>query len=151
MSYSTVKDVLDYSQQLHKHASNLYQQLRDQTQRERVDMMLQLLADHEALLATSMQNLHEHTSQRVLAEWHQFEPGSISKALDGCKEFHPDISVDELVQIALKIDDYLIALYRQMASEATSVEARQLFENLIQLEETEKVRTVRAALSANDW
>lgn len=151
MSYSTVKDVLDYSHKIHKHASNLYQQLRDQTQRERVDMMLQLLADHEEQLARSMQNLHEHTSQRVLAEWHQFEPGSISQALEGCKEYHADISVDELVQVALRIDDYLIALYRQMASEATSLEARQLFDSLIQLEETEKMRTVRAALSANDW
>lgn len=75
MSYSTVKDVLDYSQQLHEHARNLYQQLRDQTQRERVDMMLQLLAEHENTLAHSMQNLHEHTSQKVLSEWHQFEPG----------------------------------------------------------------------------
>ena len=151
MSYSTVKDVLDYSQHLHEHARNLYQQLRDQTQRERVDMMLQLLAEHEDTLAKSMQSMHEHTSQKVLTEWHQFEPGSIAKALDGCKQCHPDLSVDELVEMALRIDDYLIALYRQMASEATSSESRQLFDSLVHLEETEKMRTVRAALSANDW
>ena len=59
--------------------------------------------------------------------------------------------MDELVEMALRIDDYLIALYRQMASEATSSESRQLFDSLVQLEETEKMRTVRAALSANDW
>jgi len=151
MSYSTVKDVLDYSQKLHEHARNLYQQLRDQTQRERVDMMLQLLAEHEDTLASSMQSMQEHTSEQVLNEWHQFEPGSIADALAGCKECHPDMSVDELVQMALKIDDYLISLYRQMASAATSSDGRQLFESLVQLEETEKVRTVRAALSANDW
>lgn len=151
MSYSTVKDVLDYSQELHEHARNLYQQLRDQTQRERVDMMLQLLAEHEDTLAQSMKNMQDHASDRVLQEWHQFEPGSVAEALDGCKECHPDMSVDDLVKMALKIDDYLISLYRQMASEATSSDSRQLFENLVQLEETEKVRTVRAALSANDW
>ena len=37
MSYSTVKDIIRYSQQLHRHASNLFEQLRDQTQRERVE------------------------------------------------------------------------------------------------------------------
>lgn len=151
MSYATVKDVLDYSRKLHEHASNLYQQLRDQTQRERVDMMLKLLAEHEDALARTMASTSENTAQKVLDEWHQFEPGSISEALRNCRECHPDMSVEELSAIALKIDDYLITLYRQMASEATSEASRNLFENLVKLEETEKIRTVRAALSVNDW
>lgn len=151
MSYSTVKDVLDYSRKLHEHARNLYQQLRDQTQRERVDMMLNLLAAHENTLADAMASMQEHTSQKVLQEWHQFEPGSISEALQDARELHPDISIDELVKVALRIDDYLINLYRQMLSETTSDDARAVFESLIRLEETEKMRTVRAALSANDW
>ncbi|MCD8523991.1 MAG: hypothetical protein LRY66_03520 [Saccharospirillaceae bacterium] len=151
MSYSTVKDVLEYSRRLHEHARNLYQQLRDQTQRERVDMMLQLLAAHEDTLARSMTSMQEHASQKVLTEWHQFEPGSISDALKNSQELHADISVDELVSVALKIDDYMISLYQQMLSEATSADSRQLFQNLIALEESEKMRTVRAALSASDW
>lgn len=151
MSYSTVKDVLDYSRRLHEHARNLYLQMRDQTQRERVDMMLSLLAAHEETLAEAMTNMQEHTSQKVLQEWHQFEPGSISEALRNVSELHADLSVDELVQVALHIDDYLIGLYRQMLSETTSAESRQMFESLIRLEETEKMRTVRAALSAHDW
>lgn len=151
MSYSTVKDVLDYSRKLHEHARNLYLQLRDQTQRERVDMMLNLLAAHENTLATAMTSMQEHTSQKVLQEWHQFEPGSISEALQDASELHDDISVDELVTVALRIDDYLIGLYRQMLSETTSDDARAVFESLIRLEEAEKMRTVRAALSANDW
>jgi len=151
MSYSTVKDILDYSRTLHEHARNLYEQLRDQTQRERVDMMLHLLAEHENTLATSLQSYQQDVSKKVLDEWHQFEPGSIAEALSGCKAFHPDISVDELVSIALKIDDYLIGLYKQVLAETTSSESRSLFSNLVQLEESEKMRTVRAALSANDW
>src|SRR5690606_19078417 len=151
MSYSTVKDVLDYSRKLHEHTRNLYQQLRDHTQREREDMMLTLLAAHENTLADAMASMQEHTSQKVLQEWHQFEPGSISEALQDARELHPDISVDELVKVALRIDDYLISLYRQILSETTSDLARAVFERMIRLEEAEKMRTVRAALSANDW
>ncbi|WP_430462992.1 hypothetical protein ACQUQU_09460 [Thalassolituus sp. LLYu03] len=151
MSYSTVKDIMDYSQRLHEHARNLYEQLRDQTQRERVDMMLHLLAEHEETLARAIADVQDGLSEKVLKEWHQFEPGSISEALKGCRECHPDLSVEELVTIALKIDDYMIDLYKQMLSEATSNDSRRLFSNLVQLEESEKMRTVRAALSANDW
>jgi len=71
--------------------------------------------------------------------------------LQGCSEFHADISVDELVSVALEIVDYMIGLYQQMLSEATTADSRQLFQNLIALEESEKMRTVRAALSAGDW
>lgn len=151
MSYSTVKDIIDYSRSLHEHASNLYEQLRDETQRERVDMMLHLLAQHESTLAEALAQVEDGLADNVLQEWHQFEPGSISEALADCHEMHPDISVDELVRVALKIDDYMVGLYRQMLSEATSDESRQLFQNLVQLEEREKMRTVRTALSANDW
>ncbi len=151
MSYSTVKDILDYSRRLHEHARNLYEQLRDATQRERVDMMLHLLAEHENTLAEAMGRIEEDLSGPVLTEWHQFEPGSISEALADCHEMHPDVSVDELVRIALKIDDYMIGLYRQMLSESTNDASRALFQSLVQLEQTEKMRTVRAALSANDW
>lgn len=151
MSYSTVKDIMDYSRSLHEHARNLYEQLRDQTQKERVDMMLTLLAEHEDTLATSLKDIQDTLSEKVLKEWHQFEPGSISDALAGCGECHPDMDVDELAAIALKIDDYMIGLYKQMLSESTSSDARRLFGNLVKLEESEKMRTVRAALSANDW
>src|SRR5690606_35950454 len=128
-------DVLDYSRKLHEHTSNLYQQLRDQTQRERVDMMLTLLAAHENTLADAMASMQEHTSQKVLQEWHQFEPGSISEALQDARELHPDISVDELDKVAQHIDYYLISLYRQIISEITSDNARAVFESLIRLEE----------------
>ncbi|MAS26095.1 MAG: hypothetical protein CMI03_17820 [Oceanospirillaceae bacterium] len=151
MSYSTVKDIIRYSQQLHRHASNLFEQLRDQTQRERVDMMCRLLSRHETTLAEAVEKIEEGLQKKVLDEWHQFEPGSISEALAECVDIHPDISVDELVQMALRIDDYLIDLYSQMLSEATCDGSRQLFSSLMALEKSEKMLTVRAALSANDW
>ena len=151
MSYSTVKDILTYSRQLHQHARNLFEQLRDQTQKERVDMMCHLLAEHENTLAESVTRIEENLQQKVLDEWHQFEPGSISEALAECVKIHPDISVDELVAMALRIDDYLIDLYSQMLSESTSDGSRLLFSSIVELEKSEKMRTVRAALSADDW
>jgi len=151
MSYSTVKDIIEYSRKLHQHARNLFEQLRDQTQKERVDMMCHLLAEHENTMADSLIRIEEELQQKVLTEWHQFEPGSISEALAERVNIHPDMSVDELVKIALRIDDYLIDLYNQMLSESTSDESRVLFQSLVQLEQSEKMRTVRAALSAEDW
>jgi hypothetical protein len=151
MSFKTVRDVLQLSQDIHSNAAILYEQLREQTQRERIDMMLKFLSRHEETLALTLAKVQSEMSERILDEWHQTELMSIATVLDGCKQCHPDISLEELVDLALKVDDALISLYRHMASEASTDAARQLFNNLVVLEENEKIKTARAALSANDW
>jgi rubrerythrin len=151
MSFKTVRDVLQLSQDIHKNASILYEQLREQTQRERIDMLLKFLSRHEEELAETLAKVQSDVSDRILDEWHQTELTSIESVLDGCKQCHPDISLEELVELALKVDDALISLYRHMASDATTDAARQLFNNLVVLEENEKMKTARAALSTNDW
>ncbi len=151
MSFKTVRDVLQLSQDIHKNAAILYEQLRDQTQRERIDMLLKFLSKHEEELAETLAKVQQDISERILDEWHQTELTSIANVLEGCKKCHPDISVQELVNLALKVDDSLISLYRHMSSEASTDEARQLFNNLVVLEENEKMKTARAALSVNDW
>lgn len=151
MSFKTVRDVLELSQDIHSSASNLYEQLREQTQRERVDMLLKFLSRHEDEMAEVLAKVAADVNDRVLDEWHQTELTSVAQILDGCKECHPDISVDELVSMALRVDDSLISLYKHMASESSTDDARQLFNNLVLLEENEKMKTARAALSTNDW
>jgi len=151
MSFKTVRDVLELSQEIHRSAANLYEQLREQTQRDRVDMLLKFLSRHEEELAQTLVKVQADVSERILGEWHQTELTSVASILDGCKECHPDISVQELVNLALKVDDSLISLYKHMASDASTDEARQLFNNLVVLEENEKMKTARAALSTNDW
>jgi rubrerythrin len=151
MSFKTVREVLQLSQDIHTNAAILYEQLREQTQRERIDMLLKFLSRHEEELAQTLSKVREGVSERILDEWHQTELTSISNVLDGCKQCHPDIGLQDLVDLALKVDDALISLYRHMASDASTDEARQLFNNLVVLEENEKMKTARAALSTNDW
>lgn len=151
MSFKTVRDVLELSQDIHRNASIVYEQLREQTQRERVDMLLKFLSRHEEDLALTLKKVTGDVSEKILNEWHQTELTSVATILDGCKECHPDVSVQELVNMALRVDDTLIALYKHMASEASTDDARELFNNLVLLEENEKIKTVKAALSANDW
>ena len=151
MSFKTVRDVLHLSQEIHANASNVFEQLREQTQRERIDMMLKLLSRHESQLAEALERVEESASRRVLDEWHQAEVSSVAQVLDGCGHCHPDISMEELVAMALKVDDALIGLYSHMAQDASNADTLQLFSSLVALEEAEKVKTSRAALSSYDW
>lgn len=151
MSYATVSEVLDYSQKLHHQAAIMFEQLRDKTQRERVDMVMKLLAAHEDHQAATTAAIRADTSSEVLAEWHQLQVQQLGDILDDCRHCDNDINADELTDLALKINDYLIALYEQLAAEASSSRTRELFKELASMEKVQKVQAVRAALSANDW
>lgn len=151
MSYSTVRDVLQLSERLHRQASNLFLQLREGTQKERVDLVMQLLAAHEEHQADAVARLREDTSAAVLAEWHQLEPQDLSSILDNCESCHDDMSVDEVTHLACTVSDYLTKLYQQLSSEAASDRVRQLFDGLADYEKHQKILAVRAALSSQDW
>ena len=151
MSYATVKEVLDYSQKLHHQTAIMFEQLRDKTQRERVDMVMKMLAAHEEHQAATTAAIRDDTSTEVLSEWHQLQVQQLGDIVDDCRNCHDDLSADELTDLALKINDYLIALYEQLAAEASSSRSRELFKELSSMEKVRKVQAVRAALSANDW
>ncbi|WP_221795247.1 hypothetical protein [Oceanobacter mangrovi] len=151
MSYSTVKDILNLAQKLHHQASILFDQLRDSTQKERVDMVMKLLATHEEQQSLALQRVASDVRESVMNEWHQLEPADLADILEDCQACQPDMSAEELVNVALKINDYLISLYKGMAAEAGSDASRTLFEGLADLENHQKQVTVRSALSVSDW
>jgi hypothetical protein len=151
MTYSTVRDVLQLSEQLHRQAASLFQQLRDGTQKERVDLVMQLLSAHEEHQAEALARYQKDAAAGVLAEWHQLEFGNLSDALANCENCHDDMTVDEVVALACRLSDHLSGMYRQIAYEAASNATRELFTGLVDFEEHQKVAAIRAALSANDW
>ena len=150
MHYKTVKDVVDYSRKLHQQISKLYQEIsQDQTQ-ERVKMLLDYLQRHEAHLEKSLNQFEHDKSQAVLDSWFQYAPDqSITEVLESI-EITNHMSTDEVITMALKLDDYFIELYEGMVENASSSAVKSVFQNLLEMEQQEKIRTSRAALTIHD-
>ncbi|WP_283789389.1 hypothetical protein QNI23_005670 [Bermanella sp. WJH001] len=150
MYYKTVKDVVDYSRKLHQQISKLYQEIsQDQTQ-ERVKMLLDYLQRHEAHLEKSLNQFEHDKSQAVLDSWFQYAPDqSITEVLESI-EITNHMSTDEVIAMALKLDDYFIELYEGMVENASSSAVKSVFQNLLEMEQQEKIRTSRAALTIHD-
>jgi hypothetical protein len=60
------------------------------------------------------------------------------------------MSTDEVIVMALKLDDYFIELYEGMVENASSSAVKSVFQNLLDMEQQEKIRTSRAALTIHD-
>lgn len=58
----------------------------------------------------------------------------------------PEMTLDDVVHVTLRLDDYLIDLFRSMAENVNVPEVRDVFKNLLEMEEQERRQKSRNAL-----
>lgn len=145
-NFEQVKDVLDYGIELHAQLSAFYTNLERHSAQARVKLMLDYLSRHERNRRYAMQRFEEepHT-ENYLEVWLQYAPSlEIEQLLADCK-LRPDMTLDEVVLMAMAFDNALIEIYKEAAREAEDTQARLVFEDLAAMEQKEKERFVRDA------
>ena len=150
MRFETLRDVIQFSRELHEELAERYEDVRDHSTRERARLLLDYLARHERHLQQSLQRYQRDAADRLLDAWFSYMPEHRLEDIVAEVEMFADMEVDQILAEALKLDDHLIALYREMAQRAPSVQVREVCQNLLQLEASEQIRAARGALSLQD-
>jgi len=150
MQFKTVKDVVDHSRLLHKQISEHYHKLSEETSQARVSMLLEYLKRHEDHLEQTLCKFEQDKSQKVLESWFQYAPDQDIKDVLSGLNINEDMSTDDVVEMALKLDDYFIDLYQDMVNSSTSTPVKEVFQNLLDMEEHEKIQLAKTALQIND-
>lgn len=151
MHYRQVRDILEWIQSLHQHLAQCYRQLADQSKNERVTLMLQYLADHEAALQDALQKYEADASESTLDTWMDGAQLELPPALANLKIDLQNASPMDLVKIAINSHDFLIGKYKELHELAEVETVREIFANLLQLEQHESMRTVRDAFRLEDY
>lgn len=150
MHYQTVKDVVDHSRQLHQDISGLYAKLSEDQTQVRVGMLLEYLKRHEDNLEQSLDQFESDKSQKVLESWLQYTPDQdVSDVLLGLT-ISDHMSTDQVVDMALKLDDFFIELYQEIIDHSASSSVKVVFQNLLDMEQQEKISMAKTALQLND-
>jgi len=150
MHYKTVKDVVDHSRRLHQQISQMYSEMSQQQTQERVKMLLDYLQRHEKHLEEVLCQFEKDKSQKVLDSWFQYAPDQDLSEVLAEINVKENMTTDEIIAMALKLDDYFIELYESMVESSHSSDARSVFQNLLDMEKQEKIRTARTALTLQD-
>ncbi len=144
-NFEQVKDVLDYGIKIHTRLRDVYDRLQQQSEQTRVKMVLEYLSRHERNREYALQRFEEDARKKVLNVWLQYAPSSnIEQLLSDC-DTSADLSVDDVIKLAMCFDDALIALYRETARELDEPQVRDVFLNLAEMETHEKQRFIRDA------
>ncbi|MFO1418995.1 MAG: hypothetical protein U1E83_10035 [Methylotetracoccus sp.] len=145
-NFKQVKDVLDFGKELHAQITAYYERVREQSDQSRVQMLLDYLSRHGHNIEQALDRFEHDAQKAVLNTWLQYAPSAeLDQVLKGCA-VRPDMSVDELIKIAVDFDNAMIDLYREAAREVDEPVAREALENLIAMEDGEKRLTVYNAM-----
>ncbi|HHJ39901.1 MAG: hypothetical protein AXA67_08610 [Methylothermaceae bacteria B42] len=138
--FEQVKDVLEYSKDLHKALKELAEKMESQEQKAHVQLLLDYLKRHEDELADSLEKFEQGTQQHILDIWLPYPPDpKIEKKLQSLT-VHSNMSMDEIVKIVMDFEDALIELYKESLNEIDDPHVQEVLQNLVQLEDMEKRR-----------
>jgi len=149
MSVSTARNLLEAVSHFHQQLGLFCEKNARINKDERVRMLLDYIGRHEYHMAEALNHYEDQARQKVLNTWFNNIPPDLLKSPDK-NDLTPDSTIDDVIAWAIRMDDSVIELYRTMADEAATAEVKKVVNGLLEMEEREKLKTVRSALRIND-
>lgn len=145
-----VRDFVQFGKKLHGEIAKLLEQINEQADLERVQMLLDYLARHEHLLEEALVRFEKDSRSGILEAWLEYSPDlDVEAAMAKCViPDHP--TYDDVVRITLDFDQTLVELYREVAEKVNDYKVKEVFSNLLRLEERETTQLTRAVMSFAD-
>ena len=142
--------MLDQIRDFHGRLAEYYAQLSDETEQQRVKMLLDHMSGHEQDLQSSLAAYEDGASRQVMDTW--VDCSHCDEIIATCKQtpIAPETSVDGVIGAAMDVDRCLLHFYREAAEKAETESVRDVFKNFIEMEEAELRKLALNALQVAD-
>ncbi|MFW5639903.1 MAG: hypothetical protein ACOC0H_01915 [Thermodesulfobacteriota bacterium] len=135
--FERVRDVIAYAQAFHRKLSGYYRRLREMNQPERVLMLLDYLQSHEDRLIEALDDFSDEAGKRVLETWFQYTPEKDILGPLKATDPAPDLTVEQVMKTAMKMDTTLIRFLEELTEQADSQPVTEVFQKLVEMETAE--------------
>ena len=145
-TYKQVREILGYVRSFHKQMREFYEGLHKKDEQQRIKIILDFLCRHEKRREETLAQYEAEASKKILDTWFQYIPEhTVLDCLQNL-EIQPDMSVDDVICIALDLDNCLIETYKALIEETDVSEVKDLFSTLLQRIENEEKNLMRDSL-----
>jgi hypothetical protein len=134
--------------------SDHYLMIKSRAENQRVDLLLDYLIRHEKLRDEYLTNYEELAPPGILNYWVQCFPNKHSEMIEQCFDRiqnQQSYSLDDVVQMAIHFDNYLIEIYKALEKEASSDELKAVFHCMIQMAQQDEKDIVRDSQWLDDY
>ncbi len=146
MAFDQTKDVLDHAREFHQKLSVFYAQLKESASKERTRALLDYMSRHENYLDDCLAQFEEQVSNNVLDTYFKYGSEATRIADIGEFEIKPEMEVADVMAAAMHFDACLIQFYSEMAQRSLSSKVREIFENLLVMEQHEQIELSKQML-----
>jgi hypothetical protein len=146
MPYQRTKEVLDQARKFHQRLGKFYEDLKDNASVEHTRALLDYMSRHETYLDQCLQEFKDQVSVNVLDTFMQYGSDASSQVHIDRFEIKPEMAVDDVVAAAMHFDACLIQFYREMATKSSNAKVREVFENLLVMEQHEQIELSKQTL-----
>ncbi|GMV94630.1 MAG: hypothetical protein AMXMBFR82_44080 [Candidatus Hydrogenedentota bacterium] len=140
-------DVLKKAEAFHRDLSHYYQSHIAETKDEQIRVLLDYLSRHEAYLQHCLEEYEHGASRGVLEAWFKVSPDLRAFPRIEKFRFGADLTSEELVELGLDLDRFLISVYRELIERSISTPLREALTDLLEMEQREEIKVMRGTLS----
>jgi rubrerythrin len=144
-TYKRARDVLNMIRRFHQQLAEFYAQLSAISEKQRVRMLLGYMSRHEKNFERALAEYDQETASKVLDAWIQYAPDGRILSIPEAKDLHSDMSVDDVVDIAMELDDHLIKFYSEAVRCVDFSVLKEFFGKLKEQEQAEEAELARSA------
>ena len=144
MEIKTFHDLIDWTRSLHHRTAACLAQSATEHEGVRAQALLDYLATHETELEKTVEGFENDGDVRALKTWiYDYLSDSPIKTHRTCDSPYTKLDFNGIAREIFDFHDQVIALYQNLEERADIPEARELAENLLNLERHEAMRMAR--------
>ena len=150
MRYMQVKNMLEQISDFHGQLVEYYERLSNDAEQQRVKMLLQHMSRHEQDLQEGLRAYGETAARGVMDTYVSCQ--FCDEILVTCQQtpIAPETSVESVIKLAMDVDNCLMRFFREVAEHAETEKVREVFKNLVEMEEAELRGLALSALQVTD-
>lgn len=149
-TFTQLHEIIINAKNFHLNIAEFYEQFLDVTRDNRAELLLKHMYEHEMRMANNLRNYSVINQAKIMKTWLQYthEESPAEVLHDFC--LNEALSIREINQLGQVVDRYFSDLYQSIYNSIESVEVKEVFENLKQIQDKERITLSMATNSLWD-
>ncbi|GAB2901508.1 hypothetical protein ACCI51_13010 [Microbulbifer echini] len=143
-------EIIRDAKKFHLDMADLYEDLHDESEDYRTQLLLQHMLEHERRMARNLSNYGEIVRQKVMGTWLQYTHEESADDFIRKLSLSNPPTIKEINKLGREVDRYFSSLYEAVYGAIESMEVKEVFEDLKQIQDKERITLSMATNSLWD-